>query len=216
MSGNIAERAATYLLYAIGRRKLGLTAVLMPSIARSLGPVGAIKWMATNMPKYERALAEMGPVRAHLMCSVASLLNGCAYCTYAHWRSFELHYFQENDKLFPMDAHRIISLASLDDDDALRELEAALDNAGIAHEMKMVRRLYALKLGGAEPESDDRLLVQAIQMFDVLNSCAIQSFAAIDDAHDLIQTDTALKARYADAKLRARQQLTPAGHPSEA
>jgi hypothetical protein len=203
VKGGIAERVAAIALRAIGRRKLGITAVLMPAIARSLGPVGALKWMATNMPKYERAVAEMGPVRAHLMCSVASLLNGCAYCTYAHARAFELHYFQAHDRLFPMDAHRLISLSALDDDEALHELDEALKAGGIGDEMEMVRRLYALKLEGAEPTPDDRHLVQAIKMFDVLNACAIESLAAIDDAHDFIQTDADLKARYAKARLRA-------------
>jgi AhpD family alkylhydroperoxidase len=205
MSASVTERAATFILAAITRRKFGIAVVLMPAITRSLGPVRALHWMATNMPKYDRAVVEMGPVRAHLMCTVASLLNGCAYCTYAHGRALELHYFQQHEKLFSMDAHRFIALASLEDEAVLRELETALAAAGIPDEMKMVRRLYALKLEGAEPRPEDRHLVQAIKMFDVLNSCAIESLAAIDDAHDLIQMDPALKLRYANARLEAKK-----------
>jgi hypothetical protein len=63
-----------------------------------------------------------------------------------------------------------------------------------------------LKLEGAEPRDEDKHLVHAIGMYDVLNFCAIRSQAALDDAHDRVNKDSALKARYAAARLREKTQ----------
>ncbi len=200
----MTKRAATWILTAIGRHKWGMVAVIMPSIVDHLGPAGALLWIARNMPEYERALVELGPLRANFLCCVASILNGCAYCTYAHGRAFELHFFAERGELFPLDEQELVSLASLSDDEVAQRLGAALEEASLREEMTLYRRLYALKLGGAEPGPGDRYLVHAIKMFDVLNRCAIESRVAIDEAHDGINKDDALKARYAEARLRAR------------
>jgi hypothetical protein len=63
--------------------------------------------------------------------------------------------------------------------------------------------LYALKLEGAEPTPADANLVHAIQMYDMLNLCAIEGQLELDDAHDVINKNTELKQRYAEARLAA-------------
>jgi hypothetical protein len=203
MSDGVLEGIASRILLAIARNKWGLTAVLMPEIVATLGPFAAIKWMASNLPRYEKDLAAMGCVRGHLVYTVASMLNGCPYCMYAHGRAFELHYFEQTTRLFPLDEHQLLSLMELPDGRARGQLEAALVEAGLHDEVRLVVRIYALKLEGAEPGADeeDPRLMHAIQMFDTLNRCAILSQVAVDDAHDRINKDAELKARYAEARL---------------
>jgi hypothetical protein len=203
------KRATTWVLTAIGRRKWGMATVLMPAVVDNLGPVRAIVWAVRNLRQYERTIADLGGVRAHLMFTMASMINGCAYCTYANGRAFELHYFAEHGKLFPLDEQEFVSVSALPDADAAGRLEAALEEAGLGGEVATYRRIYALKLEGAEPRPDDRYLLHAIQFFDVLNTCAIESRAALDDAHDRINKDEALKRRYAEARLRERAAREP-------
>jgi hypothetical protein len=204
----LLDRAAAWLLLTITRRMWGMTAVLMPTVVRSLGPFGAIRWMATNIPKYERAIEDLGPIRANFVFASASLLNGCSYCVYAHARAFELYYFEKHGKLFPLDDHQFISLIALGDDSVRSELVAALTEADLVEEIAIFARLYALKLEGAEATPADAHLTHAIQMYDVLNYCAIESRAALDDAHDRVNKDGELKARYAEARLfTARRRL---------
>jgi hypothetical protein len=211
MSDGILDRVASRVLLAIAHTKWGVTAVIMPEIVATLGPFRAIKWMATNLPRYERDLAAMGGVRGHLVYTMASMLNGCPYCMYAHGRAFELHYFEERKRLFPLDEHQFLALLELPDAAAREQLEAALLEAGLDYEVRLVRRIYALKLEGAEPraDEDDPRLMHAIQMFDTLNRCAILSQAALDDAHDRINKDADLKARYADARLAQGKKPRP-------
>ena len=191
------------LLLFIARSKWGVPAVIMPIIVKNLGPFGALRWLAKNLPKYERAIVDLGPLRANLICAIASLMNGCSYCTYAHGRAFELYYFEKHDKLFPIDDHQLISLIPLTDEAVRAELEHALREAGLPEEVEIFHRLYALKLENATPRADEAFLVHAIRMFDTLNYCSIDSQIAIDEAHDRINKDDKLKARYAEARLAA-------------
>lgn len=203
MNDGLFHRAAARLMWTISRRKWGLEAVLMPVIVRQLGPLGAVRWMSANIPKYERAVEDLGPIRANLVFAVASLLNGCAYCTFAHGRAFELHYFEQRGKLFPLDDQELISLIPLTDADVRGRLDAALIEAELESEIPILERLYALKLEGIEPNEADAHLVHAVAMYDFLNFCAIESQAALDDAHDRINKDEALKQRYAETRLAA-------------
>jgi hypothetical protein len=197
-------RVVTWLLLTITGQKWGIRAVLMPIIVRQLGPFAALKWAATNIPKYEKAAEEMGMMRGNLAFTIASLLNGCAYCVYAHGRAFELYYFEEHGKLFPLSDHELLNLIPLTDDDVKGRLESALHEAGIGEEVKIFHRLFELKFEGAEPKTaEDAHLVHAIGMYDFLNFCAISSQAALDDIHDKINRDVDLKNRYAEARLEA-------------
>ena len=199
------ERIAVRILLLVARTKWGVTAVIMPVIVQRFGPFGAFRWLAKNLPKYERSIVDLGPIRANLVCATASLLNGCSYCTYAHGRAFELYYFEKYDRLFPLDEHEFISLIPLTDESVREKLEASLTEAGLADEVVVLRRLYSLKLENATPTSsvEDGYLMHALQMFDDLNFCAIDSQLALDDSHDRINKDTDLKARYAEARLAA-------------
>jgi hypothetical protein len=211
MIRRVFERIATQLLVLISRAKWGVSAVLMPFIVQRFGPFGAIVWMARNIPPYERAIVDLGPLRGNFIFAMASLLNGCSYCTYAHGRAFELHYFDTRGKLFPLDDHQLISLIPLTDALVRERLEGALLAADLPDELEVFRRLYALKLEGAVSTGsrDDGHLVHAIKMYDALNFCAIDSQAALDDAHDRINKDAGLKRRYAEARLAAgRRDLT--------
>jgi hypothetical protein len=203
------NQAATWLLLKISSHKWGIGAVIMPVIVRQLGPFSAIRWMSKNIPKYEKAMEDMGPISSNLMFAIASLLNGCAYCTYAHGRAFELYYFEKYNKLFPLDDHQLINLIPLTDEKVRGELENALIEAGLPEEVEKFRRLYAIKLEGLDATPDDHHLVHAIGMYDFLNFCAIESQTTLDEAHDRVNKDSVLKARYAEARLEAgRKPLT--------
>src|SRR5262249_15299751 len=126
------------------------------------------------------------------------------YCLYAHARAFELHYFDKHGRLFPIDQHEFLSLIPVTDDTSRSRLESALQESGLDAEIEMFRRLYALKLEAATPQSArDHLLLEAIEMYDMLNFCANADQLELDDAHDEIQKNEELKARYAEARLQA-------------
>jgi hypothetical protein len=195
------DRFATWVFTKVTGRKWGHCADIMQFIVKDLGPFGALRWLLANLPTYERSIVEMGVVRSHLAFTVASLLNGCAYCTYANGRAFELHYFEQLGRLFPLDEYAIVALADLPDGDLREKLVAALTEAGLAEDIAMCDRIFALKLEGATPRPEDRYLVHAIRMFDMLNKCAVEWQVGIDDAHHDVNREVGLKARYAEARL---------------
>src|SRR6185503_18619269 len=130
MAGSVLEGPATRLLEALGRRLWGFSPRLMREIVRRLGSFGALGWFVANMPRYERTLSRLGPLRTHLLCLEISLLNGCPYCIYGHAYAFELHYLRERGRLFPLAEQEIVALHSLGPEALAERLTEALMKAG--------------------------------------------------------------------------------------
>jgi hypothetical protein len=205
LEGKLVKKAVRRLTTLVSRRLWGVEAMILPQLVEQLGPWDALRWFARNLPPYERAIRDIGPLRTNLICCAASMFNGCAYCTYACSYAFELHYFAQYDKLFPLDDQQFLSLIQLTDDQVREELDAALDEAGLSEEKKILQRLYKIKLEGAEPKPDEHFLVHAIKMFDDLNFCSIDAQLSTDEAHDRINRDGDLRVRYAKARLEANR-----------
>jgi hypothetical protein len=204
MAESVLDRSATRLLEALGRKLWGFTPRLMREIVGRLGGLGALGWFVANMPRYERTLKVLGPLRTHLLCLEISLRNGCPYCTYGHAYAFELHYLRERDRRFPLDEHEIVGLHRLEPALLAQRLAEALQAAALAGEIPLFHRLLALADGQAgEPEEHDRRLRHLLRMFAVLNTCAIESNVAPDEAHDPINKDRALRERYAALRREA-------------
>lgn len=216
MSDGVAAKIATGILVFMGRKKWGLSAAIFPFIVRRLGPLGALRWASKNIPKYEVALAELGPVHGNLAFTLASLLNGCAYCVYAHGRAFQLHFFKETGRVFPLEENELVDMRALTDLEIGQRLEVALKQANMPQELGLLERLMELKFRGAQAKNkEDEHLLHAIQMYDVLNYCAISGEVEIDDVHDAIYRDEETKARYAEARLSAAK-VTDRAKPARA
>jgi hypothetical protein len=212
----LSKRIATWILLTIARNLWGLPVGLMPVLVDRLGAFGALRWMVGNLPRYEKMLKEMGPLRGHLVATFVSMLNGCYYCAYAHARSFELHFFRSRQALFPLDEHQMVDLIVLPDQEVQARLEAAFQRAQLPEGPPLFARLVQMKYGSGEAEpagADDRHLRHAIQMFEVLNFCGISTAVPLDGAHDPINKDQDLKARYAQARLERRPLKGEQGAP---
>ncbi len=196
------DKLAVRVLEAIPRRLWGFPPRLMPVIVERLGPVRAVAWFLTNMPRYERTLRRFGGLRTHLLSTTISLINGCAYCTFGHAYALELIYLRERDALFPLDEHAITALHTLDRADLKQRLIDAVREGGLEAEVPWVERMFVMAADPQQPTSPaDARLAHLVRMFGVLNDCGIAGAVKPDQAHDPTNKDSALKARY--AQLRA-------------
>src|SRR5215467_4650865 len=125
----LAQKLMTRLLETVGERKWGVRPRLMAHIVSTLGAAGAARWFVANLPRYERTLATLGPVRTHLLCVEISVMNGCDYCTFAHGLALELHVFRERGALFPLDEDQLAALNAAPDAERVAALERALAEA---------------------------------------------------------------------------------------
>jgi hypothetical protein len=191
------EQTATGILEGLGKRLWGFAPRLMATIVAELGPLPALGWFVRNMPRYERTLASFGGIRTHLICSYLSMLRGCPYCTMGHARAFELLYFKERGKLFPLDEQAILALQRLEPGAIRDRLGQALAEGGLADECRFLDRMKAILDGSVEhPKGDDARLDHLSKMFAVLNACGIKGGVEPDEAHDPINKDVTLKERY--------------------
>ncbi len=201
MSGSLSQRMAVGILRGLTTKIWGAPPFLLPQIVEHLGPFGALSWFAKNLPEYEAILKDWGPLRTHLLCVEASLLNGCSYCVHAHAYAFQLHYFREKAKLFPLDEHELIALRDGSDAELRDAVKAALVAGQMPEEEALFDRLWRLKLEGEPADDTDRRIDHLLKMFEMLNFCGINSRTPFDHAHDPINKDAELKLRYAEARL---------------
>lgn len=192
MTQTRTERFATWVLESVGTRLWGFAPNLMPYIVARLGPWGALRWFAANMPQYERTLAALGPIPTHLLALEISIFNGCPYCIHGHASAFELHYLRTHDRLFPLDEAALVALAERAPDALRAALVDALEQAGLAAE---VPRYDAVRAAWEGDETDPQL-AHLVSMFAVLNACGVEGRVPPDEAHDPVNKDHALRARY--------------------
>lgn len=201
----MAERGlrglAVNLLEGIGRKLWGFPPLLMPFIVDQLGPMRAILWFLRNMPRYERTLKALGPLRTHLACVAVSLHNGCRYCTFGHAYAVELHYFQQHNRLFPVDAATIATWIGLPMADLRNRLRSTLEQAGLQVEVLWVDLALTMTDGRQGPmDRNEGRIAHLVRMFAVLNAVGIAGKVPLDEAHDPLNKDIELKSRLAELR----------------
>lgn len=198
MAAGGSERFAVAVLEGIGRRLWGFPPRLMPFVVEQLGPVRALGWFIANMPRYERTLRLLGPLRTHLACMTISLVNGCRYCAFGHAYALELIYLRERDRLFPLDATTLGGWGDLAPRELRDRLGGVLAQAGLHVELFWVDRTLALATGAQLPiDGPEVRIAHLVRMFGVLNAVGIAGQVASDEAHDPANKDIGLKTRHA-------------------
>ena len=192
----LAERVAIAILERIGMHLWGFRPRLMRTIVTLRGPAASLRWFVSNMPRYERTLADWGLIRTHLACAAISSENGCPYCTFGHAFALELAILREHDRLLPIDENEIAALHALGRDRRRLALREALRATGLEDETVVLERVWAVYDGAAAATDEARRIGHLVEMFAFLNACGIEGCAAPDEAHDPINKDTALKQRY--------------------
>jgi len=199
--GVVPDRVGVTALTSISSRLWDLRANLMEDIVEQHGTVRSVAWFARNMPRYERILVRFGPIRTHLVTTALSLVNRCGYCSYGHAHAFQLHHFQRSGEVFPLSEQDLLDRIGSDRNTILADVGAALDQAGLADEIPWLDRTFELLDGTGEPDGQaDEDLLHLAAMFDWLNACGIAAETEPDGAHEPINKDTELRARYAAAR----------------
>lgn len=189
------------LLEALGKQLWGFPPRLMSSIVAELGPGPALTWFAVNMPRYERTLRVLGPLRTHLACTVISLQNGCRYCSFGHAYAVELVYLKQRDRVFPADAHTMCEWTEVSPGELRDRMCDVLERADLHAEVIWVDRTLAMARGQQRPvDRHEARIAHLVHMFALLNAVGVASKVEPDEAHDPLNKDRALKARNAELR----------------
>jgi hypothetical protein len=192
-----SDRFAVRVLEGIGQRLWGFPPRLMAPIVAQLGPLRALGWFARNMPRYERTVRAIGPLRTHLVCALISLHNGCRYCSFGHLYAVELVYLEQRGKLFPLDARSAPDWIGLPPAELRRQMVAVLQQADLHGEVLWVDATLALAGGTQRPvDAQEARIAHLVSMFRVLNDVGIAGEVEPDEAHDPLNKNLGLKARH--------------------
>src|SRR5919202_717082 len=130
------DRFAVRLLEWLGQQLWGFPPPLMGPIVAQLGALPALTWFVRNMPRYERTLRALGPLRTHLACAVISLYNGCRYCSFGHLYAVELIYLEKRGELFPLDARSVSEWIGLHPGELRKGMVDVLEQADLHGEVR--------------------------------------------------------------------------------
>lgn len=201
MSGAL-DRVVVRSFEVAVRTLWGFTPRVMEFVVADLGPGPAVAWMASHMPRYQRTLQVLGPVRTHLACLAVSLVNGCRYCSYGQAYALELLHLRERGTLFPVDAGTVAGWAGAPVDELRARLRAALEQAGLHAEVVWTDGAFDLAVGAHPPMgADEERVAHLVTMIGQLNRVGTAHGLEPDEAHDPVNKDAALRAR--NAALRA-------------
>jgi hypothetical protein len=192
-----SDRFAVRVLERIGQQLWGFPPRLMGPIVAQLGALRALGWFVGNMPRYERTLRILGPLRTHLACTLISLYNGCRYCSFGHLYAVELVYLEQRGKLFPLDAHSVPDWIGLPPAELRRRMVDVLQQADLHREVLWVDATLALASRSQRPvDMQEARIAHLVSMFRVLNDVGIAGHIEPDEAHDPLNKNKNLKARH--------------------
>ncbi len=197
MAERALDRLAVRVLEWLGQQLWGFRPRLMGPIVHQLGAVKALGWFVRNMPRYERTLRILGPLRTHMACTLVSLYNGCRYCSYGHAYAVELVHLEERGTLFPLDAHTVSDWIGLEPAELRQRMIDVLQQADLHGEALWVDRTLAMASGSQRPvDAAEARIAHLVSMFAVLNAVGKAGDVEPDEAHDPLNKDRDLKARH--------------------
>lgn len=146
-----------------------------------------------------------GEAHAQHLVGFAGLLNGCGFCGVGHNLTANVLLFQDDGSIFPIDEQDVPRLQHLEDSALMAELEAKLVDTEYTHVLELLQRMYSLRNGGVQSESeDDTYLLLALDMWLVNNECTIAIGLDIEPEQVPIfakfSRDSELYRRYREAR----------------
>jgi len=179
---------------------------------RTFGAWEYVKWMLEA--ERIRALLERryGKTETQMLISMAGLLSGCRWCSIQHMLLANLMIFEQTGELGPVDELDLPRWQEMRDAEVLEVLEESLQPRW-SHIVPVLRRLYELRAGLAEPSTDDDyLLVRTNVMWEWAIECTITALdfdpASIPPFGPMAR-DRTLFTRYRNARAEHRSGPTP-------
>ena len=195
------NRIAVYMLEFAGNTLWGFRPNLMKDIVEVQGAWKSLVWFVTKMPGYEKILKEWGAERVHLLAVAISSISGCPYCTYGHALSFQLHYFNNNKILFPIDEFEMKDFNSKSQQQIVETLNSLCDENNLVQQKIDLERFLQLKEDPKDAkEKHDYQIIHLIELFAVLNTCGIKGGTIPDQAHSPINKNVELFKTYRRAR----------------
>ncbi|MEZ4384450.1 MAG: hypothetical protein R3A79_24185 [Nannocystaceae bacterium] len=143
-------------------------------MVRTNGVRGAMRLMKFGAEVTEVLSKAVGDSTAQTLIGIAALWNGCRYCVIGHIYSANLHLFEKEGALGPLDEHELIDLMYMTDDESYEALKAIFAASSDARTWHLIDRMYQLRFHDIDPaEGEDDLLKATLAYWEWLNECTI-------------------------------------------
>jgi len=196
---SLGERLVVRAMNVFSRVGYGISSTFHEDYVRTYGVSEYFKWLGEGFRITKLLEQRFGEVEGQMIISMAGLWTGCRWCSTAHMLIANLTLFAKEGELGPIDELELARWQELRDPEVLERLELRLAGRW-AHLRPVARRLYALRTGEVEPDTDDDfLLARANAMWEWLIECTIMGFDMAPEeipAWGSVARDRKLIARY--------------------
>lgn len=182
---------------------------------RALGFKGFLDWSKMAGTTLQALEERYGPAIAQLLTAIVAMWNGCTYCSKGHTLAANVHHHKATGELLPLDEEYVYWLQRLRDEEVMQKLSAWFAGEEHARTRQLLERLYQIKTGTAEGDTDDDPYLRAINgAWDWATQCTIMVDVIEVPPLAPIGKDRAAVAAYRDA--RAEWRKNSPEFPSEA
>lgn len=173
---SLGERFVVKAMNVFSRVGYGISSTFHDDYVRTFGVGEYIKWLGEGFRITKLLEQRWGTVEGQMIISMAGLWTGCRWCSTAHMLIANLTHFRNEGELGPIDELELAQWQELRDPQVLELLERRFVDRW-APLAAVAQRLYALRTGKAQPETDDDyLLVRANTMWEWIIECTITGF----------------------------------------
>lgn len=208
----LRERFVVGAMNVFSRVGYGISSTFHEDYVRTYGVSEYFKWLGEGFRITKLLEQRFGAAEGQMVIAMAGLWTGCRWCSTAHMLIANLTIFHADGTIGPIDELELAKWQELRDPEVMALLQQRLIGR-FAPLAPIAQRLYALRIGEVEPESDDDyLLVRANAMWEWLIECTI---TGIDMEPETIPAwgplgrDRKLIARYRQA--RREREAAPEG-----
>jgi hypothetical protein len=199
----LRERFVVRAMDLVSRFGYGVKTTFNEEYIRTYGVSEYFKWLGEGFRLTKVLEQRFGAAEGQMVIAMAGLWTGCRWCSTAHMLIANVTLFHADGTIGPIDELELFKWQELRDPEVMARLEQRLEGRW-APMAPVARRLYALRTGQAEPESDDDfLLVRANTMWEWLIECTIMGIdmePASVPAWGPLGRDHELIARYRQAR----------------
>lgn len=181
---------------------------------RALGFKGFMDWGMMAGSTLQSLEERYGPAIAQLLTGIVAMWNGCTYCSKGHTLAANVHHHKDTGGLLPLDEEYVYWLQRLRDDEVMEKLRDWFAGEEHARIRQLLDRLYEIKTGTAQGETEDDPYLTAINgAWDWATQCTIMVDAIEVPPLAPIGKDKAAVSAYREARKEWRK--TAPEFPSE-
>lgn len=180
-------------------RRIGYTVPFTEQMIRGMG-FRSLNKLGEKLDVVTLLIAEFGERDAQLIAGVGAIGIGCPVCSIGHTYAANVYHYRDHGELFPISETEVIGMQSRTYPELRALVADRLAEPRFERLRKLLTRQLELREGTGDPTPEDKWLVAANSVWDLLVEFTIECGAEVSHPFAEINRDKELVGRYRRAR----------------